>query len=280
MTADWSIDTARARWAGPRATGTVHLVDPEDLLVEGLEIVERVRLRTPGQMEFGDILWERLLGFDGEADAAKALRCVRYDDVDGEPQGFAVYRVSSDAADFTRHTLDLAYLVSATDDAYAGLWRFLVEMDLVATIIAPLRSVDEPVLWQLSDARAARRTTVRDHLWTRILDVPAALSARGYGAASTIVLDVSDDLGFADGLFLLTIADDGTAMVEALEGEAPGDAAAVALTVNDLSSLYLGGVSALTLARAGRLTELRPDSAATLDVAFRSAVAPWLSIWF
>jgi predicted acetyltransferase len=113
-----------------------------------------------------------------------------------------------------------------------------------------------------------------------VLDVPAALSARSYRAAGHIVLDVTDEFGFADGLFLLSIARDGSAVVESLDGEAPADAAAIALTVADLGSLYLGGISALTLARAGRLTELRPGSAAVVDDAFRSVVAPWLSIWF
>lgn len=280
MTADWVIDTKRARWAGPHSAGTVHLVEPEELLNDGYDIVQRVRLQTPGQVDFDGILWERLLGFDGDSAAAKTLRVVRYDDIDGDPQGFAAYRVSETADDFTRHTLDLTFLAATTDDAYAGLWRFLLEMDLVATITAPLRSIDEPVLWQLSDPRAARRTAMRDHLWTRILDVPVALAARTYGSAAQIVLDVSDDLGFADGLFLLTIDTDGTARVEALEDEAPDDAAAVALTVNDLGSLYLGGVSAVTLTTAGRITELRPGSAATVDAAFRSAITPWLSIWF
>jgi len=136
------------------------------------------------------------------------------------------------------------------------------------------------VLWQLSDQRAVRRDGVREHLWTRILDVPVALSARRYSAPGVFVLDVSDDLGFADGLFLLTVAADGGASVELLEGEAPDDAAAIALTVNDLGALYLGGVSPITLARAGRITELRPGSAVSLEASFRSPVTPWLSIWF
>ena len=54
----------------------------------------------------------------------------------------------------------------------------------------------------------------------------------------------------------------------------------MALRVNELSALYLGGVSAVTLARAGRLTELTPGSAAALDSSFRGTVKPWLSIWF
>ncbi len=182
--------------------------------------------------------------------------------------------------DFTKHRLELGFLVSATDEAYSALWRFLLEMDLVSAISAPLRAVDEPLLWQLSDPRAVQRSGVREHLWTRILDVPVALAARRYSAPGAFVLDVSDDLGFADGLFLLTIEADGSATVEPLEGEAPDAAAAVALTVEDLGALYLGGVSPLVLVRAGRITELRPDSAAALEASFRSPVTPWLSIWF
>jgi predicted acetyltransferase len=282
MSADWTIDTTRARWIGPETSGSLGLVEPETLLQEGYELVQRVRLRTPGQVEFADLLWERLLGIDGDPESAKGLRVVRFDDDDdeGELQGFAAYRVVEVGDDFTKHRLDLAFLVSATDEAYAGLWRFLLEMDLVSSISAPLRSFDEPLLWQVSDPRAVKRNGVREHLWTRILDVPVALSARRYSAAGVFVLDVSDDLGFADGLFLLTVAADGSASVEHLDAEAPDDAAAIALTVDDLGALYLGGVSAITLARAGRITELRPGSAASLDASFRSPVTPWLSIWF
>ena len=280
MSADWTIDTTRARWIGPETSGSVSFIEPETMLQDGYELVQRVRLQTPGQVEFADILWERLLGVGSDPEPAKSLRVVRFDDDEGELQGFAAYRVVEVGDDFTRHRLDLAFLVTATDEAYAGLWRFLVEMDLVSSISAPLRTIDEPLLWQLSDPRAVRRDRVRDHLWTRVLDVPVALAARRYGVPGVFVLDVSDDLGFADGLFLLTVAADGSASAVPLEGEAPDDAAAIALMVDDLGSLYLGGVSAVTLARAGRITELRPGSAASLDASFRSPVTPWLSIWF
>jgi predicted acetyltransferase len=280
MSADWTIDTTRARWIGPETSGILSFVEPETMLSDGYDLVQRVRMHSPGQVEFTGILWERLLGVNGDPESAKSLRVVRYDDDEGELQGFAAYRVVEIGEDFTSHRLDLAYLVSATDEAYAGLWHFLLEIDLVSTISAPLRTIDEPLLWQLSDQRAVRRTGVREHLWTRILDVPVALSARRYSAPGIFVLDVSDDLGFADGLFLVTVVADGSASVELLEGEAPDDAAAIALTVDDLGALYLGGVSPITLVRAGRVTELRPGSAASLEASFRSPVTPWLSIWF
>lgn len=280
MMADWTINTARASFTGPTASGRVHFVEAEQLREDGFELVEQVRLSTPGQIAFSGILWERLLGFDGDPEAAARLRFVRYDDADGDPAGFAVYRVREDPTDFAKHVLELSYLVAATDDAYAGLWSHLLEIDLVDSITAQLRPVDEPLYWQVSDHRAVRQSSVRDHLWTRILDVPGALEARRYATPGQIVLDVADDLGFADGLYLLTIDAAGAATVELLETEAPDDAAALALTINDLSSVYLGGVPVVSLVRAGRVTELRPGSAARCDTAFRSAVAPWLSIWF
>ena len=282
MAATWTIDTRRARWAGPVASGRVQFVSPEQLRREGPALVERVRLSVPGEIEHWDYLWDRMLGLGDGADAerAKHLRVVRYDDASGAAQGFAIYRFTDQERDFSSHGLDLHYLVAATDDAYAGLWRYLLEMDLVGELTASLRSIDEPVYWQIEDARAARKTREGDHLWVRILDVKASLEARRYSAPGHIALEVADPLGFAAGSFVLEIAEDGRATVEPFEGDAPDGAAAVSLTVNELGALYLGGVSAVSLARAGRIAELRPGSAEGLDASFRSVVAPWLSIWF
>ena len=281
MMADWQIDSRRADWSGPAASGRLHFISLEQLSEQGLALVESVRLNTPGQMQFSGYLWERLAGQTGEwKDEAKNLRAVRYDDANGVPQGFVVYQLKAHERDFALHTLDVRYLVAVTDDAYAGLWRYIVEHDLVSTITASLRSTDEPVAWQISNYRAAHKTIESDHLWTRILDVPAALEARSYGAGGKIVFEVTDPLGFAEGRFLLDIYEDGTAVVDAFDEAVPDDAAAVSLTVNELSALYLGGVSAVTLVRAGRITELTEDAAIGIDAAFASQVAPWLSIWF
>lgn len=280
MKADWRIDTRRARWTGPAASGRVHFVTAEDLREVSTDIVERTRLGVPGQIEQWDLLRDRLLGIGADADRRKALRLVRYDDADGEPQGFAVYTVKESGPEFSSHTVDIEHLVSATDDAYAGLWRYFLEHDLVTTVTAPLRSVDEPVAWQVADIRAAHRVDQHDHLWTRILDVPAALEGRNYAGPASIVLDVDDALGFADCLVLLEIDAEGVATVTDLDGEAPLGAAALSLSVNELSALYLGGMSVGSLVRAGRITELRPGSADVVDHAFHSTVTPWLGFWF
>lgn len=267
---DLVIDTRRAAWTGPTPSGRVQFVTAEQVQRDGLEIVERVRLRTPGQMQYDGVFWDRQLGLMIGDDNAKNLRFVRHDDADGRPQGFAVYSVKEDEVDFARHTLVLDTLVAATPEAYAGLWRFLLEMDLVSTITAHLRPVDEPLHWLVADYRAVRSTEI-DHLWTRILDVPAALTARTYGSPGRLVLEVDDPMGFAAGTWALDVDAEGRAACTPTD-EAPD----VVLSVGALSALHLGGASAHGLATAG---VVRGD-VVRLDTMFRSPVAPYLSIWF
>jgi predicted acetyltransferase len=280
MAADWTIDARRAVWTGPTAHGRLNFVSPEQARADLETLLESVRLESPGQVEPWPLQLDRITGLMGDdKDRIKHLRFVRFDDVAGDAQGLAVYTVSEKDPLFG-YSLEVAMLVAATDEAYAALWRFLLEQDLVSTVTAPLRSDSEAVAWQISDFRAARVTAQRDHLWTRILDVKAALEARSYSAHGSIVLEVSDPLGFAEGRWLLEIADDGAGTVEPLVGDAPRNAAVIALSVNELGALYLGGVSAVTLTRAGRITEVREGSATAVDASFRSAVTPWLSTWF
>ncbi|WP_213814833.1 GNAT family N-acetyltransferase [Glaciihabitans sp. dw_435] len=280
LAANYSIDSRRVSWTGAEASGRVHFVSLEEIRRTGPALMEQTRLDTPGEIAPWPLLWDRWLGVFGDPAVAKKLRAVRYDDADGVTQGFAIYSMLESETVPFGYSLDLKYLSAITPDAYAGLWQFLLAIDLVSEIRAPLRSTDEAFRWQVSDFRGVAKTRETDHLWTRILDVPAALTARAYAAPGTLVLRVSDPLGFAEGDFVVTVGADGEATSESLSGDVPDDAAVVSLSVNDLSSLYLGGVSAVTLVRAGRMTEETPGAAVAVDAAFHSPVTPWLSIWF
>lgn len=320
MTATWTIDTSRSAWTGPRASGRVQYVTSEQLLVDGLEIVERARLGTPGLIGFDGQLWERLLGIGDEKEERRA-RFLRYDDAAGVAQAFAIYTVAREETHSGDAIVEVLYAAAVTDEAYAAIWRFLFELDLVGEVRAPLRPVAEPFAWQIRDGRAAVKSKERDHLWARILDVPAALQARTYWAAGRVVFDVTDALGFAAGRWLLEVDDAGLGRVTRLgeagaeslasaggasgiagaggaggaagvasagsggaggaEGAAgAGGAAVVALGVNELSAIYLGGVPAGLLARAGSISELTDGAANAVEAMFRSPVTPWLSIWF
>ena len=293
--AHYLIDSTRAVWTGPTPSGRVQFVSPESLLVDGRELFDRTRTLSPGEVDRRPNVWADRLGLNPRHPGVttKDLRAVRFDDADGVPQGFALYTVAINDYSYPAR-LTVTDLVAATDDASAALWRFLLEMDLVTEIDAPHRSVSEPVAWQIADRRAVRKVDESDHLWLRILDVPAALAARSYAAADDFVLDVTDDLGFAAGRFAFSTTASTTtttttttkfaghahplrAMAEPAESAGP---AGLALTVADLGSLYLGGASATELVRAGRVRELVPGAAARLDAVMRTELPPYLSTGF
>jgi predicted acetyltransferase len=180
--------------------------------------------------------------------------------------------------DFAAHTLTVEHLCAATDDALVALWHHVLDQDLVSTVLA-YRPVDEPLEWMVSNPRAVRTTDRREHLWLRVLDVPAALTARRYAATDRVLLRVTDALSFATGDWMLETAPDGSATVAALAGDLH-DAAIIDLGVEALGSLLLGGTSANALRLGGRLAEGSPGSAARLDAVLRPARAPHLSTWF
>ena len=278
LRADWTIDTKRAKWIGPEPKGRLQIVTTEQSRDGGsFDLVERIRLATPGQVRFDGMLWSRMFGAPGLANPAE-IRVVRYDDESGEQQGFAIY---SAERDHFHASAQVHYLAAATDDAYAALWRYILELDLVDQVKAELRSTDEAFRWQLSDFRAATQNDVHDHLWLRILDVKTTLEARHYSAPGTFVFEVSDELGFASGCYLLSIDDAGKAVVRELENSKGfEDNHLLQLGIGDLAAAYLGAFTFGTLVRAERVNEKTPAAAVAADAAFRSVVTPWLPIWF
>jgi len=268
MASTISVDTRRARFVGPVPSGRVQLVDIEAARALIDDLYLSARLASPGEIEVWPRRWDQIFGLADEKDVSKRPRAARYDDADGVTQGVVVYRMKENGHDYTGHCAQVEYLSANTPDAYAALWRLLLELDLTSTVTAELRSVDEPLRWLISDFRAMKVETY-DHLWLRILDVPAALSAREFYAPLDLVIEVTDGLGHAAGRYHLASA------VERVETEP-----ALTLSVNELSAIYLGGVSATTLHHAGRITEHEAGAVAALDAAFASPVTPWLSVWF
>jgi len=214
---DWVIETARARWIGPRPAGRVDFIDRERTTAELFTLHERVRRSQPGEVTAWPGHWRRLAGTAGGQEQARKIRAIRYADAQGRTRGIALYRLAENDSDFTKHELTLSYLLTETPDAYAALWRFLLELDLVSTVRAFLRSVDEPLRWMIADQRAAT-VTCSEHQWLRVLDVPRVLQARRYVAAGECVLHVDDPLGFAEGTWMLRVGADGSASVERLAG--------------------------------------------------------------
>jgi predicted acetyltransferase len=275
--ASWTIECRRAGWVGPEPIGRVDFVARDRLRELAPALHERVRLTSPGELEMPGGHWDRFAGTREDAERAGRLRALQWADDDGVVRGVALYTVTEGETDFTKSRVDVQYLLTETDAAYSALWQFLLGLDLVAEVRARELSTDEPLRWMIADQRAAT-VTVTDHQYVRVIDVPAALEARAYDRPGAVAFEVSDPIGLSGGRWLLRVGDDGIGRVQGWEhaSEVHG-VPLVRLGVAELSAAYLGGVSLLTLARAGRLEA--SDAAAASSV-LSSPTVPRLSFWY
>ncbi|MEU1461527.1 GNAT family N-acetyltransferase [Streptomyces sp. NPDC005727] len=267
------IDTSRVALAPVAGTGEVRLryAEPAEVLTECEAVYAALVPRRPGMLA-RQPNWERagLIDPASDRDGASALQCV-VAERDGAVTGFARFRTKlgwgPSGHDGTVTLEDLAALDPATD---AALWRFLFDIDLMTTLNVRGRPVDDAWQYLVSDIRRCR-PRFRDACHLRLVEVGAALSARTYQAPVDVVFEVEDAFcPWNAGRWRLTGDAKGASC------ERTPDAADVELSVRELGAAYLGGVSLLSLAAAGRVRELRPGALAEASVAFGSPVTPWL----
>ncbi|WP_424463035.1 GNAT family N-acetyltransferase [Pseudoclavibacter helvolus] len=274
-----SIDTRRVLWSGPTPAGRIDYVSREQWAGQIPELFDRVRLATVGEIEGWSGMWPRLAGTVHDEDGdGKKLRAITYVSPDGVLEGAALFKLEGGEEDYASHTLSVQFVRTASDDAYAALWRFFLEADLVSTVKADHLAIDEPVRWMLGDQRAATVTTT-DHQWLRILDTKAVLEARRYAVPGAIAFEVEDALGFAGGSFLLTVGADGEGKVEELDS-LPSEVPAVRLRVDALASLLLGGVAPASLRASATLSEATPGAVDLAARMLRVSPEPAPGIWY
>lgn len=111
-------------------------------------------------------------------------------------------------------------------------------------------------------------------LWVRLLDVPRALTTRGWSTDGELVLDVTDPFLDEHHRYLLTIRD---GKAECTVTDRDPD---LSLDVSDLASIYLGGTTPSLLARAGHIRAHHPAAPTLADTLFRAGRAPHCVHWF
>ena len=239
--------------------GGVRQVGTAELRRSAPEIHRRWAAQTPGALSRSDIWWDRLLA-DREQHRGGASALFHLVHADG----YVSYRI-----DHASRTCRVVGMATATDEAYVALWRTLLALDLVETVSAWSLAAAEPLQFLLADPRQVRTVSQYDGMWARVLDVPAALSARRYSAEVDVVLDVRDPFLDRGGRFRLRGGPDSAECVPA-DGGAP----VVGIEMAALGSLLFGGAHAGSLARAGLLAADDDAALHRLATAFRGERTP------
>ncbi len=268
-TEQMTVERHRSGFGAPRggtavATGSVELlrrVDCGELLEE---IYDRYRRTQPGALSRPHRWWALGAGHPPTGPEPRYLAVHR--DADGTADGYASYLVND-----TVLTVD--EVIAVDDAAFSSLTQYLLGHDLVKKIDFRHLPPGNPLRWQLADLRAGEPTTT-DWLWVRLLDIPRALTSRGWFTDGSLVLDVTDPFLAESGRYRLTVRD---GKAECVRTDLAPD---LSLDVSDLGSIYLGGTLPSVLVRAGHVQAHSGEAAGLADALFRSDRAPHCVHWF
>lgn len=191
----------------------------------------------------------------------KELRAALHLDEHGQPDGFVSYSFAGWEQE--QPQLNINTLCAPTPRIRWELVEYLGAHDLIRKVVGR-GPVDDILPTALVNPRDYKVVGARDHLWLRILDLPAALAGRRYLHEGSVHLQVDDGLGHAAGTWQLQVRDGQMTAAPAAEA---ADAEA-RLDVRDLATLYLGTRSATHLAAAGVLHARSPQVLELLDALF------------
>ena len=241
--------------------GRLLFIDEDEAKQIFPDVFERATLLRNGMVKRDDTWWKfrflapAMMGGDSRA------WFVKYE-VDGRVDGYLWFTVKDEV-------LIVKELISATDDAYASLWQFCLDMDLVTTISAAKRAQDEALLWMLADPRRLKQT-FKDASWFRLVDICPALSARSYSVEDQLVLKVVDPfLEWNNVNVILNGGPDGT---ECRKTDKEPD---LIVSAADLGAAFIGGVKFRTMSHAGRIEENTSGALKRADAMFNTDRMPW-----
>jgi predicted acetyltransferase len=271
------LDARVAQFVDVSTSGSIELVDAQTFRAEAPAVFDRHCVTSAGAIARTDHVWDMYADIvlrPGDKPVKERIRAI-HRDASGTADGYVVY----DPNDKWEHnrpnvTLTADQLIATNDIAYRELWQLLCHTDWVTEVKATVRPVDESLGHLLVDGRAARQYDRSDHMWVRLLDVAAAMSARSYAAPVSLVLDVVDGFGDAGGRYALDA--DSTGATCARTDAGPD----LRVSIDVLGATYLGGTRVWPFTVAGRVDELTPGAAETLDRALQTLHAPWATTGF
>jgi predicted acetyltransferase len=253
-------------------SGQVSIVDVDEYRAAAEPVYDVLRRAVPGNLDRDERWWTRTLqDLPEQREGSTARRYALHREPDGTVTGYAAYRIKASwtPGGEPDGLLRVEEVRALSTPAYAAMWRFLLQHDLIRTVRYSMSSDDDPVRHLVRDFRAVHTSRV-DGLWVRLVDVDRALRARRYPAPVNLVFEVRDPFcPWNDGRFHLTGSPSGS-FCEPTDRDPD-----LIVDVEALGSAYLGGVSLGTLQAGGRVIEVSPGAVTQASTAFSWPVTPW-----
>jgi predicted acetyltransferase len=265
------IQTARATLRPDVGTGgPVRLLDAAEAWGTLPRIYDANRPSRPGTIDRPAVWWQ---GVRLRTEASSGAWYVAVHGDQGSESGFARYRPIDTDKWFVsdQRTIVVEDFFAPTTEAYLGLLRFLLGLDLVDRVMFWMLPLDDPLPWLLVDRRGLRVTATHDETWLRIIDARSALTARQYVGDGSVIVAVNDPL-LPNNSVTFAIAGDG---VEATEQRAQ-----LHVGVEGLGAVLLGGVTWRSLAVAGLAHADEPAALLVADRLFAVPDAPYAGVFF
>lgn len=251
-----------------RVEGRVRAVPRDRALRPMRRVYDAVADERPGFVPVDDRWWGALW-VERKRDEDEPRFYAVHEDDDGEADGYAVYTVKQDwAHSVPTSELHVRDLLAIDPTASAALWRFLFDVDLVETVKAWDRPIDDDVRWMVADPRRLQ-LRIADGLWVRIVDVAGALAGRRYAVDGRLVIEVDDGFRPATSGRYELVADGGEARCARTDA-APD----LTCSIGALGAAYLGGATPSQL-RASHQVAGSADALRLADAMFGWAPSPW-----
>ncbi len=250
--------------------GSVGEVDRDAFLPAAKQLRAGWLADRPGALDRDDDWWEiRLHDPEPLRHGGSAYRFALHFAADGRPDGYLIFRVKEFDDMVTIVAVDAADM-----PAYAALWRFVLNLDLIRRFRFDDAPIDEPLRFLVNDPRAIG-AELRDGTYARIVDVPRALEARRYAAEADLLIGVVDPLLTANQrTFRLQGGPDGASVKPSRRKPD------LVMNIRELGAIYLGGISPATLHRSGLIEERTTGAVAALAGAFAWSRLPYCNDYF
>jgi predicted acetyltransferase len=250
----------------PASGISVRMIDADEAFQTFPALYDRFRAGRAGLLSRSETWWKDLRLADPESWRRGASK--RYYAVferDGEPEGYASYRMKGEWEDgFPNGEVRVVEAFALTTDTELAIWQFLHSVDLTVTVDARLFDPGSRLVLNVRDPRALG-LRFNDALWLRLVDVETALRARSYAAADSVVVEITDELCPWNA---------GRYRIGADAGRTE-DTADLALDVADLASVYLGAWDFHRLVHSGLADERIDGAAEAATRLFRTELPPY-----